>query len=277
MIPALRIAPMTVADLSLALDWAADEGWNPGLDDAAAFHAADPGGFLMGWSGDTPVAAVSVVRHSPSFAFLGLFICHPEWRGRGYGRALWQAGLALAGDRTIGLDGVVAQQDNYRRAGFVAVGRTIRHAGSPAPAPADDLTSCDAAMAAALDREATGVERPRFLRTWLGSAPTRRSLGLARDGQTVGFGTVRRCRAGTKVGPLTAASADDAQRLLAALAGTFADSPLILDVPESNGTAMEMSERFGLTPVFETARMYRGRPPAARWDLSGGIATLELG
>ena len=39
---------MTEADLKLALDWAAAEGWNPGLDDAHCFYAADPQGFFLG-------------------------------------------------------------------------------------------------------------------------------------------------------------------------------------------------------------------------------------
>ena len=35
---------MERADVDLAVEWAAREGWNPGLADAEAFHAADPEG-----------------------------------------------------------------------------------------------------------------------------------------------------------------------------------------------------------------------------------------
>ena len=38
---------MTPDDLRTVLDWAAAEGWNPGHDDATAFHAADPEGFFV--------------------------------------------------------------------------------------------------------------------------------------------------------------------------------------------------------------------------------------
>src|SRR5262245_49128429 len=41
-----EIRTMSRAELGLALDWAAAEGWNPGLDDATPFHVADPAGFL---------------------------------------------------------------------------------------------------------------------------------------------------------------------------------------------------------------------------------------
>lgn len=57
----LEIKEMTRADLEVALGWARDEGWNPGLDDVAPFLAADPSGFLMGWLGTVRVGCISVV------------------------------------------------------------------------------------------------------------------------------------------------------------------------------------------------------------------------
>ena len=76
-------------ELVLVLDWAASEGWNPGLDDAAAFFAADPDGFFVAEdpSGEI-LAAISVVNHSDDFAFLGLYILRPEYRGQGIGLGL---------------------------------------------------------------------------------------------------------------------------------------------------------------------------------------------
>lgn len=88
------IERMSLADLETALDWAADEGWNPGLDDAPAFLAADPDGFLVRKEAGRPVSAISVVNHSAEFAFLGLYLCHPKHRGLGHGLAVWRAGLA---------------------------------------------------------------------------------------------------------------------------------------------------------------------------------------
>ena len=75
------------------------------------------------------MAAISVVRHGPAFAFLGLYLVRPAWRGQGHGLAMWRAGLPLAGDRTIGLDGVVDRQGDYRRSGFTLVRRNVRYGG----------------------------------------------------------------------------------------------------------------------------------------------------
>ena len=40
----LVVRRMSEADLERALDWAAAEGWNPGLHDARCFQAADAQG-----------------------------------------------------------------------------------------------------------------------------------------------------------------------------------------------------------------------------------------
>ena len=120
----------TLSELSLVLDWAADEGWNPGIKDAVAFFAADPVGFFVAVDEhDQPIASISVVNHTASFAFLGLYIVHQDYRGRGIGLDLWQHALEHAGSRTVGLDGVEAQQENYCVSGFVNSGATTRFTG----------------------------------------------------------------------------------------------------------------------------------------------------
>ena len=108
----------SIQDLYLILDWAAEEGWNPGWDDAAAFHAADPKGFFLALDDSEPVAAISVVNHSDTFAFLGLYIALPSHRRKGIGLGLWRHAIKHAGDRTIGLDGVPDQKANYAASDF---------------------------------------------------------------------------------------------------------------------------------------------------------------
>ena len=126
---ALAVRRMTEADLALALEWAAAEGWNPGLHDARSFYAADPQGFLLAELDGAPAGSVSAVRYGADFGFLGLYIVRPEFRGRGFGLKLWRAALDHLGDRIVGLDGVVAQQGNYRRSGFALAFRNIRQRG----------------------------------------------------------------------------------------------------------------------------------------------------
>ena len=106
-------------EVQLAVDWAAVEGWNPGLNDAAIFYRADPQGFLGGFLAGEPAATISAVRYGDSFGFIGFYIVKPELRGRGYGLRLWEAAMNRLAGRNIGLDGVVAQQENYKKSGFL--------------------------------------------------------------------------------------------------------------------------------------------------------------
>src|SRR5262245_7997088 len=114
----LQISTATRAELDLMVEWAAREGWNPGLADADCFHAADRTAFLIGKLDDEPVACISVVKSAPAFAFLGFYIVKPALRGQGYGWRIWQDGMARLDGRVVGLDGVIAQQENYKKSGF---------------------------------------------------------------------------------------------------------------------------------------------------------------
>src|SRR5262245_60078175 len=100
----LTISTATRSDLDRMVEWAAVEGWNPGLADADCFYAADPKGFLVGRINDELVGSISGVTYQPDFAFLGFYIVKPELRGQGHGLRLWQAGMAELDNRVVGLD-----------------------------------------------------------------------------------------------------------------------------------------------------------------------------
>jgi hypothetical protein len=59
----LRIRTMRSDEIAIAADWAAAEGWNPGLADAACFATVDPEGFLIGELDGAPAATVSCVNY----------------------------------------------------------------------------------------------------------------------------------------------------------------------------------------------------------------------
>lgn len=283
----MTIRPLSASEMHLPTDWAAAEGWNPGLHDGAAFHAADPGGFLVAELDGRPVGVISAVRAGADFGFLGFYIVAPEYRGRGYGMALWRAAMARLEGRVVGLDGVLAQQANYARSGFVLAHRNLRYGGrpalpatTPAPRPGERLApAAEAPFAALLAYDAAhfGRARPEFLRAWL-TLPESRALTLTRDGALVGFGVARRCREGVKIGPLFADDEAAAETLFVALAGFAApDETVYLDPPEPNAAAVALALRHGLAPVFETARMYRGPAPSLPLGRIYGITSFELG
>ncbi|MFC8916994.1 GNAT family N-acetyltransferase [Streptomyces sp. NPDC047821] len=278
----LHVSRATPEEWSLVREWAAAEGWNPGLADEQSFFAQDPDGFFLGRvDGESaPVSAISVVNYGDAYAFLGFYLVRPDRRGLGHGLATWKAALAHAGDRTVGLDGVPAQQDNYRRSGFALAHRTARYVGPVAGrAPAAGVVPAaevDGAALAAYDSGCHPADRPRFLERWLGT-PGHRALARVVDGRVTGYGVIRPAREEARVGPLFADTPADAEALLDALTDGFGADGIAVDVPESNGAAVRMAEARGLVPTFRTARMYTGPVRPFARERVFGITTLELG
>jgi ribosomal protein S18 acetylase RimI-like enzyme len=274
------IRPMRAGEIALAADWAAAEGWNPGLNDAACFATVDAEGFLIGELDGMPAATISCVNYDDRFAFLGFYIVRPDLRGRGLGWKLWQAAIAHAGARTIGLDGVVAQQDNYRKSGFKLAYRNVRYGGRVAPAGAPSrvgpLADVPLATVAADDAIVFPAPRENFLRAWIGtSGHTGRAL--LRDGALAAWGVIRPCRTGHKIGPLVADDSAAAETVLDALIATIGGGEVFLDVPERNREAVALAQARGLRPVFETARMYTGPVREVAMHRIFGVTTFELG
>jgi GNAT superfamily N-acetyltransferase len=276
-----RVRAMRPEEVALAVDWAAAEGWNPGLADAGCFGAADAGGFLLGEYQGQPAATLSVVNHDAHFAFLGFYIVRPDLRGQGHGLDIWNAAVAHAGARVIGLDGVVAQQENYKKSGFKLAYANVRYGGTVAapPAPrADVIALSDIPFAAVEADDATVFPAPRaaFLRAWI-AASGHIGRALVRDGRLAAWGVIRPCRSGRKIGPLVADDRAAAETVLCALLAAAGGGEVYLDVPRPNRDAIALAESLGLAPVFETARMYTGAIPPLRLDRLFGVTTFELG
>ena len=275
---------MSAADRDLMVEWAAEEGWNPGVRDAACFARVDPQGFWGGWVDGEMIASISVVNYDPGFAFLGFYIVAPGWRGRGFGLQLWNRALEHAGDRVVGLDGVVDQQDNYRASGFELAYRNIRYGGVPEILPGKTVAGLELrevtvpdAQLEALDRGVFPAARPGFWQGWV-QASGHLTVQAVQEGDLNGFGAIRPCREGYKVGPLVACSPQVAEAILAwLLKGIDPGAEVFLDVPEPNSAAVGVAQSLGLEPVFETARMYRGPAPEIDVDKVFGVTTFELG
>ena len=277
----LSIRTMRPDEISIAVKWAAAEGWNPGLADDACFAAVDPEGFLIGELNGVPAATVSCVNYSASFAFLGFYIVREDLRGRGYGLRIWDAAIAHAGPRVIGLDGVVAQQQNYRKSGFELAYANVRYGGIVAAPDAPQaglmaLAEVPLAAVEAYDATVFPAPRPAFLRAWIGS-PGHVGCALMRDSGLVGWGVIRPCRKGCKIGPLVADDRATAEVVLSALLASVGGGEIFLDVPSINRNAVALAQDLGLVPVFETARMYTGAIPPLRLERVFGVTTFELG
>jgi GNAT superfamily N-acetyltransferase len=264
----------------VAVAWAAAEGWNPGLDDGQRFLAADPDAFLATEHGDEVVASVSCALYGPGYAFIGFYIVRPDLRGRGLGRPLFERALARADGRVVGLDAVLAQEATYARGGFETSHRNVRWrtaGGGRRGAGLVDVRSLGVERLVAYDAAIFGTERGRFLRAWI-DRPPGHALAYVREGALAGYGLVRACRAGAKIGPLLADDSEAADALLSGLlAAAGPGTEVFIDMPTANPATRELRAARAMEPVFETARMYLHGEPLEDLHRIFGVTTLEFG
>ncbi|XFA71979.1 GNAT family N-acetyltransferase [Thermosynechococcaceae cyanobacterium Okahandja] len=279
------LRPMHRADLDVAIAWAAAEGWQPGLGDGDSFYATDPHGFWLGELGGKPISCISAVAYNNCYGFVGFYIVHPDYRGQGYGWQTWQHALAYLRDRQMGLDGVVAQQANYQKSGFEVAYRNIRYSAqfSTLPEP-QEAAAVDVVPASTLpfdqlmafDATYFPAARPTFLQHWL-QQPNALAAAVVERGTIQGYGMIRPCHQGWRIGPLFATTPPVAETLLRQFLRHGYAKPCFWDIPEPNLAALALAAHYGFTPCFETARMYKNGCPNLPLEGIFGVTTLELG
>lgn len=276
------ISVMSASDVDMAVGWAAEEGWNPGLHDAACFHQAFPHDFFIGRLSHHPIAAASAVIYDSNFAFFGFYIVDKAYRGQGYGFKLTEALMQHMGDRIIGLDGVVEMVDKYKRLGFIYAHANTRYCLSKADIKAFDdsyivsLAALPFKEVERFDNHHFKANRADFLNIWL-AQPNHIALGYVHGNELLGYGVIRPCREGYKIGPLFANTPAIADALFQALCSHVAGKAVYLDIPEPNEQARALVKRYDMKPVFSTARMYTKEIKQLPLNQIYGITTFELG
>ncbi len=210
----LVIRNMTRSEVDDLIGWAAREGWNPGLHDGELFWATDPAAFIAADLDGELIGSGAITCYNGEFGFMGLFIVRPEYRGRGLGNTLWHARrerllARLPPGAGIGLDGVFAMQSFYAKGGFVfsiatsvfvPTSRCVRQPRRLTPKESSHSPPFRWSKFLITTALASpSCERPS-LRGWI-SQPDALALGCQRDGKLSGYGVVRRCREGCKIGP----------------------------------------------------------------------------
>ena len=252
------IRQMTKSDLDLAISWAANEGWNPGLYDRDPFYNTDPQGF-----------------------FMGFYIVHADHRNKGYGIKIWNKAINYLKTQNIGLDGVVAQQENYKKSGFKLAYRNIRYQGIGKKYKISNnnlfkINLIPFTVLIKYDDQFFPVSRPQFLKYWI-SEPKSMSLGFLKNNKLLGYGMIRKCITGYKIGPLFADDKIIAENIFKKLNDFAVGSPIFLDIPEINKEAFELVNKYKMKPMFETARMYTKKPPVINLNKVFGVTSFELG
>jgi GNAT superfamily N-acetyltransferase len=278
------IAPMTRAEASVLESWAAAEGWNPGVADMDIAWASDPDAFIALRKDGELAGGGAIIAYGRKAGFMGLFIMRSDLRRQGLGRVLWQERLKrlrarLDPDAPIGMDGVFDMAPFYASGGFRLLYRDLRFEGEAEGTLDSDavpLQDVPWEELAAYDLAVSGIDRPEFMRAWL-SQPGGSGFAWRRNGSLAGYGFLRPCRNGFKIGPLYADDANIAHRLLQSLLSTIPGQHAVLDVPEPNGAAMALVAARGWTQSFGCARMVHGPMTPPPPDRVYGVTSFEFG
>lgn len=276
-----EIRKMRPDEVQIAIDWALEQGWNPGLNDAKCFYQADPNGFFVGLLNNEPIATGSAVIYGDSFAFCGLYIVKQEYRGQGFGLKLTEERLKYVGNRLTGLDGVIDKVDKYKRLGYVEAHRSLRFrlkekATGRSSTKVINLQTIPFSVLNAYDQKYFPGFREPFLREWI-SQPQVIALGYLNNGSFEGYGVARRCFSGYKIGPLFAETPAIAHILFEAFINAIDEGPIFLDCPEPNHEALNLVNSYKMDIQFEVIRMYRNGNPKLNLNNIYGITTFELG
>jgi GNAT superfamily N-acetyltransferase len=283
-----EIRPMSRDELDVVLDWADQEGWNPGLSDADVFWRIDRSGL---WAIDVDgilVGSGATIAHGSTHVVIGLVHVRPEHRRQGIATRTfpWLVDGALSRmppGTTVSLDVPDHLHDLAERFGFHPVRRIARMVGRAietrrgahsgelralASVPVDAVVDYDAAHVGALRRD--------LLETWIHPVGGF-SLGVYEGQRLRGMAVMRPARRGYRIGPLFADDPDIAEELMGALSRMVLGHTISMDVPTDNPQALALAARHGLTETSSVVHLELGDVRPSPEGSVYAITSIEIG
>lgn len=286
-----QVSLMKLVDFKEVNQWCIDEGWNIGIYDSEIYYKIDPVGHYIARTDET-VASLSLIKHHSTFFTLGPFIVHKSYRGQGVGEALWNVAMARmikeSPDAHIALYAVSEQVERYKKADFVPV-LTIQRwyidsNQSISPSVCDQCTTITNKLihSVGLYYQNHYVNNRDLLFNELLLKPETNGLVFMDDNVIKGFGFIRRCIRGFRIGALVADTPEIAQTLIAGLLVFAQSAPVFIDVPSSNPHGINCMNAFHAVraPQEDTIMMIKGTGYSSylkQWEQHYGLFSLEIG
>lgn len=285
----LRIQEMKEDELAMVMSWAEDEGWNPGKYDYQSYYALDKRNLLLMFLNEEPIGSISIVKYSSQFAFIGLFIVKKKYRNQGYGTKLWEAAMELLEQySSVALYAVPKQVRRYQKSGFSA--QYFNSRWNLNASKAEDVSTFITNQQdpqviynkmLEYDCKLWGGQRSLFLDKVLTQEQSYAFVTFNQTtGKVNGYGVIRPCIKGYRIGPLYAHDLEDAKILARVLMAQVPnESKVIFDIPEKNRFSHVFAEYFGLerAPGIDTFVMIKGEDYDRNEEICYGKASLEIG
>jgi GNAT superfamily N-acetyltransferase len=277
----IRIRPMSVSDIPCGMRLKEQARWNQIEADWIRYLNLEPDGCFLAELDGAAVGTVATCTFRP-VAWIAMALVDEAVRGRGIGKALMRHALDYLdarGIRSIRLDATALGQPLYEKLGFAAEYRLTRFEGvlptGSAPSLGLPASSAHYGDLMALDREATGTNRAKFLGRLFAERPEAVQVFMEGDSPT-GFLTTRKGSRALQIGPCIASPAAGPMLLRDAF-HRHAGQRVYVDIPVDNEPARWIAEAQGLIAQRDFMRMSRG-PRVADWvDRIWASSGPELG
>ena len=234
----LIVKPVTSKEIvrDYVLNYCERQGWAPGKMDDVLYWVAGPekgAGLYVGELHGQPITGVAMVQHNEVYAYVSMFFCEEEHRGKGYALKTWKTTReALNPQTNLCLDAVLSATAFYERDGFKRSFATIYDYFSVSSIlrAYETLSMPDGVTIAAAtevnfaklkfyveDVMGFTFAQNDLLEKWI-TLPTHKALVAVQNGDIAGFCTLKECinleGDGYQLAPLLADSGDIARLLL---------------------------------------------------------------
>lgn len=262
----MKIRAMNAQDISVGMRLKEIAGWNQTVADWKRFLKASPQGCFVAEVDNKVCGTVTTIIFEGRFAWVGMVLVDPEYRGQGIGTRLLERAveyLESLNIPAIKLDATPQGKPLYEKLGFVSeyeierwiLRRVPGNFGKPSEStPPAELP----ASIFEIDRQAFGADRSSLLSSIHRDAP-QFSLFVPPDDKVQGYSFGRSGTFADHLGPWMARDVSSARRLLETFLARSSRENLFVDWLKANAVAGDLLKSAGFTYSRTLTRMYRGR------------------
>jgi GNAT superfamily N-acetyltransferase len=265
----MQLRIMTKADVPAGMRLKEIAGWNQTAEDWMRFlDASERGCFVAEVDGEVR-GTVTTITYEQRFAWVGMVLVDPQYRGRGLGTKLLKTAIEYLQDARIAaikLDATPQGKPIYEKLGFQAeyeIERWIlkRTAEAAAQAgetvPANMVSGQNLETILAEDREVFGADRSQLLKSLRQSAPE--FTGAVWENSTLrGSAFGRHGSFADHLGPWMAKDKSAATQLLSSFIANSRRETLLVDCLKSNAIAGALLRAMGFEYSRPLTRMVLG-------------------
>ncbi len=274
----LQLVPMEekhiprLHELSIAVNWPhRPEDWAVALALGEGVIAFDEIG--------RPVSSAMLFPLGEGVANIGMVITSPRLQNHGTARWLMDEMLQRTKGKVRRLNATKAAYNLYLSMGFQPFALVLQHQGAAVALPGEDarvrpMTDADRQAVIETDRRGFGSDRSHVIDHLL---PLSEAMVLEDHGKIHGYALCRRFGRGHVLGPVVAASEDDAVSLIRPLIALHEGNFLRMDTRHPNGPLQAALEQAGLALIDHVTTMQL-EPVGTEPELTVyGLANQALG